>query len=201
MENEAKDRLSQQMAFVIEVDKIKAIIRRNRVLHGDRHENSAEHSWHLALMAIVLAEYAQPKVDVLRVVKMLLIYDLVEIDAGDTFAYDTAAVLTQRDREVQAAERIFGLLPTDMEQGFRHLWDEFEAHETPEAKFAKAMDHMGGVLPGYVHDGGSWREAGVTVERVKDRNSVIADGSPRLWEYAEGLIDEVRDKGFLISSE
>ncbi len=194
-------RLLQQMEFLVEADKVKSVFRRNRVLHGDRHENDAEHSWHLALMAIVLSEHAVPKVDVLRVVKMLLIHDLVEIDAGDTFAYDQAAVLTQRGREEKAAERIFGLLPSDMAEEMRELWDEFERLETPDARFAKSLDHMGGVLPSCRHQGGCWREAGVTVERVKALNGAIAAGSPSLWEYAEGLIDEAHKKGFIGSSD
>lgn len=192
------DRILQQMQFLKEADKAKSVFRRNRVLHGERPENDAEHSWQLALMAVVLSEHASPKVDVLHVVRMLLIHDLVEIDAGDTFAFDQAAVLTQREREERAAERIFGLLPADMAEEMRAVWEEFECQETPEARFAGAMDHLGGgVVPNCHHQGGCWREAEVTVERVKARNCAIAAGSPTLWEYAEGLIDEVQQEGFL----
>lgn len=196
-----KTRLRQQMQFLVEADKAKSILRSGQVLHGDRRENDAEHCWHVALMAIVLSEYASPQVDVLRVVKMLLIHDLVEIDAGDTFAYDQDAVLTQRAREERAAERVFGLLPGDMAEEMRAAWEEFESLETPEARFAKALDHVGGMLPSCYHEGGCWREAGVTVERIKARNSAIAAGSPALWEYAEGLIDEAHSKGFIGSSD
>jgi len=194
-------RVLQQMQFLKEADKVKSVFRRNRILHGERHENDAEHSWQLALMAIVLSEHASPEVDVLHVVKMLLIHDLVEIDAGDTFAFDQAAVLSQREREEKAAERVFGLLPTDMAEEMRAVWEEFERQETPEARFAGAMDHLGGgVVPNCHHQGGCWREAGVTVERVKARNSAIAAGAPVLWKYAEGLIEEVQQEGFIRSS-
>jgi putative hydrolase of HD superfamily len=197
MEHQGEKRLQQQMQFVVEADKLKSIFSRNRLLHGDRHENDAEHSWHLALMAIVLAEHADPPVDVLRVLKMVLIHDLVEIDAGDTFGYDEAALLTQPERERLAADRIFGLLPEDMRHEMRSVWEEFEEKQTPEAKFAGALDRMGGVLPSYYNEGGCWREASMTVERVKTRNSVIAEGSPSLWQYTERLIDDAVEKGFV----
>ncbi len=191
-------RLIQQMQFLTEADKIKSIFRRNRILHGERLENDAEHSWQLALMAIVLSEYADPQVDVLHVVKMLLVHDLVEIDAGDTFAFDPDAVKTQREREVKAAERVFGLLPGDMAGEMRALWEEFDALETPEAKFAASLDHLGGgVVPNCHNEGGCWREAGVSAERVKARNRAIEAGSPVLWDYAEGLIDEAKSAGFI----
>jgi putative hydrolase of HD superfamily len=170
MEHQNEDRLLRQMRFVVEADKLKSIFRRNRLLHGERQENDAEHSWHLARMAIVLAEHADPPIDVLRVLKMVLIHDLVEIDAGDTFGYDEAALVTQPERERLAADRIFGLLPEDMAHELRAVWEEFEEKQTPEAKFAGALDRMGGVLPSYYNEGGCWREASVTVERVKDRN-------------------------------
>jgi putative hydrolase of HD superfamily len=195
MDKPENHRLLQQIQFVIEADKVKSIFRRNRILHGERHENDAEHSWHLALMAIVLAEHADPPVDVLRVLKMVLVHDLVEIDAGDTFGYDEAGLLTQAERERQAADRIFGLLPPDMALEMRAVWDEFEAKETAEAKFATALDRMGGVLPSYHHNGGCWRGANVTIDQVKARNGFIAQSSPTLWQYAEGLIDDAFNNG------
>jgi putative hydrolase of HD superfamily len=197
MEHQSNNRLRQQMQFVVEADKLKTIFRRNRLLHGERHENDAEHSWHLALMALVLAEHADQPVDLLRVIKMVLIHDLVEIDAGDTFGYDEAALLTQPGRERLAADRIFGLLPEDMGNEMRVVWEEFEERQTPEAKFTGALDRMGGVLPSYYNEGGCWREASVTVERVKARNGVIAEGSPALWQYAESLIDDAVERGFV----
>ncbi len=191
-------RLLQQMQFLTEADKVKSIFRRNRILHGDRLENDAEHSWQLALMAIVLSEYADPQVDVLHVVKMLLVHDLVEIDAGDTFAFDPDAVKTQREREIEASKRVFGLLPGDMAGEMRALWEEFDALETPEAKYAASLDHLGGgVVPNCHNEGGCWREAGVSAERVKARNRAIEAGSPVLWDYAEGLIDEAKSAGFI----
>ena len=191
-------RLRQQMQFLTESDKVKSVFRRNRILHGERLENDAEHSWQLALMAIVLSEHADPQVDLLHVVKMLLVHDLVEIDAGDTFAFDPAAMLTQREREAHAAERVFGLLPDDMAAEMRALWEEFDALETPEAKFAASLDHLGGgVVPNCHNEGGCWREAGVSAERVKARNRAIASGSPVLWNYAEGRIDETKSAGFI----
>jgi putative hydrolase of HD superfamily len=194
-------RILQQMQFLVEVDKVKSIVRSGRILHGERYENDAEHSWHLALMAFVLAEHSNEPIDVLRVVKMVLIHDLVEIDAGDTFAYDEAALLTQREREVQAAERIFGLLPNDMAGELRGLWDEFEERQTPVARFAVALDRLCGVLASCHHQGGCWRDAGITVERVKNRNSVMEQGSAALWQYAEGLIDEALSQGFFNSAK
>ena len=191
-------RLLQQMQFLTEADKVKSIFRRNRILHGERLENDAEHSWQLALMAIVLSEHADPEVDLLHVVKMLLVHDLVEIDAGDTFAFDPSALSTQHGREESAAERVFGLLPGDMAEEMRALWKEFEDLKTPEARFAASLDHLGGgVVPNCHHHGGCWREAGVSVERVKARNRAIAAGSPVLWDYAEDLIDAVETQGFL----
>ena len=194
-------RLLQQMQFLVEVDKVKSIVRSGRILHGERYENDAEHSWHLALMALILAEHSNEPVDVSRVVKMVLIHDLVEIDAGDTFAYDEAALLTQREREVQAAERIFGLLPSDMADELRGLWDEFEERQTAAARFAVALDRLCGVLASCHNQGGCWRDAGITIERVKNRNCVIERGSATLWQYAENLIDEALSQGFFGGAE
>lgn len=192
------DRLERQMRFLFEIDKLKEVLRRTRLPGSQRRENSAEHSWHITLMAVVLAEHARPAgLDVLRVVKMLLIHDLVEIDAGDTFGYDTAGHADKREREVRAAERIFGLLPVDQGGEFRALWDEFEAGETPTAKFALAMDRLGAVILNYASDGGSWREHGVTADRVYARNETIGRGAPDLWTYAARLIDEAVAKGHL----
>ncbi len=147
---------------------------------------------------MVLSEHADPQINLLHVVKMLLIHDLVEIDAGDTFAFDQDALKTQRQREELAAARVFDLLPADMAAEMLALWEEFEAQETPEAKFAGAMDHLGGgVVPNCRHDGGCWREAGGSAERVKARNRAIAAGSPVLWDYAEALIDDTEAKGFI----
>lgn len=192
------DRLAQQMRFLLEIDKLKDVLRRTRLPHSQRRENSAEHTWHIVLMAVVLADHAHPPgLDLMRVLKMLLIHDLVEIDAGDTFGYDTAAHADKHEREVRAADRIFGLLPLDQAADFRALWDEFEASETPEARFALAMDRLQAVTLNYAANGGSWREHSVTGDRVLLRNQVIAAGAPALWEYAEGLIRDAMGKGYL----
>jgi putative hydrolase of HD superfamily len=192
------DRLERQMRFLFEIDKLKEIQRRTRLPQSQRLENSAEHSWHIALMAAMLAEHAAPAgVDVMRVVRMLLIHDIVEIDAGDTFGYDTGGHADKREREVRAANRIFGLLPADQAAEIRALWDEFEAGETPEAKYALAMDRFQAVMVNSLSNGGSWREHHVTADRVIARNQVIANSSPALWAYARNLIEDAVAKGHL----
>jgi len=192
-------RLEQQVRFIVEADKVKQIFRRNRIMDGSRYENDAEHSWTMALTAMTLAEYAVDPVDILRVLKMLIIHDIVEIDAGDTFPYGNEAVATQHEREVAAADRIFNLLPRDLAAEYRGLWDEFEAKDTPEARFATSVDHLGGVIPNYQNAGGGWRENSVPVESVMQRNQRIAQGSPVLWDYARSLIEELAAKGLIVS--
>jgi len=192
------DRLEQQVRFIIEVDKLKEIFRQTLCTQSRRPENDAEHSWHLCLAVIVLAEHANfPQLDVLRVLKMLIIHDLVEIDAGDTFAYDTARMAGQHAREMRAADRIFGLLPADQAHDFRALWDEFEERKTPEALFAAAMDRFQPMLLNCRTEGASWRKHGVTHDRVLVRNAAVADGSKTLWEYAVKMIQETVDAGHL----
>lgn len=191
-------RLAQQIAFITEADRLKEVFRQTLVTQSKRRENDAEHSWHLCLVVLVLAEHAESQpLDVLRVLKMVILHDLVEIDAGDTFAYDTAAMATQHEREVRAAERIFGLLPSDQGTEFRALWDEFEARQTPEAKFAAAVDRFQPMLLNCLTEGAAWRRHGVTHDRVVARNSHIAHGSARLWEYAEKMIQAAVDAGHL----
>jgi putative hydrolases of HD superfamily len=183
-------RLEQQIQFLIEVDKLKEVFRQTVLINSRRAENDAEHSWHLCLAVMVLAEHANvPELDVLRVLKMLLIHDLVEIDAGDTFAYDTVRVADQHEREAIAADRIFGLLPPDQATEFRTLWDEFEARETPEAKFAAACDRFQPMLLNCRTEGAAWQRHGVTSDRVIARNRHIADGAAPVWEYAAEMIE------------
>jgi len=191
-------RLERQMRFIIEADKLKEIFRQTLVTQSRRSENSAEHSWHFALMIIVLAEHSnhQP-LDVLRILKMVLIHDLVEIDAGDTFAYDTKSMADQHERESRAADRIFGLLPPDQTIEFRALWDEFEAQQTPEARFAAACDRFHPMLLNCLTEGHAWRKHGVTQDRVLARNAHVAHGSQTIWEYAVRMIDEAVSKGHL----
>ncbi len=192
------DRLSRQLAFILEVDKLKEILRQTLLINSRRRENDAEHSWHLCLVAIVLAEYDQAdRLDLLRVLKMVILHDIVEIDAGDTFAYDEARMVDQHDREARAADRLFGLLPDDQAAEFRALWDEFEARETPEAKFAAACDRIQPMLLNLNTDGASWRAHGVTHDRVVARNRLVADGAPALWERITALLDEAVASGMI----
>ena len=186
------------MCFLIEADKLKEIYRQTILTQSRRPENDAEHSWHFALMVMTLAEHSvhQP-LDVLRVLKMLLVHDIVEIDAGDTFAYDTARMADQHAREVKAAERLFGLLPSDQAAEFRALWDEFEARETPEARFAAAVDRFQPMLLHCATEGSAWQRHGVTSDRVIARNRHIADGSAAVWAYAAEMIREAVAHGHL----
>ncbi len=192
------ERLRRQIAFIVEVDKLKDIFRQTITTESRRAENSAEHSWHFALMIIVLAEHSnhQP-LDILRILKMVLIHDLVEIDAGDTFAYDTKNMGDQHAREAVAATRIFGLLPPDQTAEFRAIWDEFEAQTTPEARFAMACDRFHPMLLNCLTNGHAWQKHGVTHDRVLARNAHVADGSAAIWEYAVKMIDDAVTKGHL----
>lgn len=179
----------KQLAFIMELDKIKHVTRQNYLADGSRKENDAEHSWHLALMAFVLAEYANEKVDVLKTIKMVILHDVVEIDAGDTYAYDAEANYDKKERELKAAERIFGLLPPEQAEEYRKLWDEFEEMETPEAKFANTLDKIQPFLLNAASGGKSWKEHGVRKSQVLERNSRTSEGSESLWEYVKQQID------------
>ncbi len=192
------DRLGRQIAFILEVDKLKEIFRQTLLTQSRRRENDAEHSWHLCLVVIVLAEHAnQPDLDVLRVLKMLIIHDIVEIDAGDTFAYDTARMADQHEREAIAADRLFGLLPEDQAREFRALWDEFEARATPEAKFAAGCDRFQPMLLNLHTEGASWRAHGVTHDQVVARNQHMAAGSRVMWERISQLLAAAVADGLL----
>ncbi|GIQ57067.1 hydrolase [Flavobacterium collinsii] len=189
--------LLNQIAFIKEIDKVKYIQRKTKLFHSDRNENDAEHSWHLALMAIVLAEHSDEPIDVLKVVKMVLIHDIVEIDAGDTFIYDSQKNHSNTDEERLAANRIFGLLPKKQAEELIAIWEEFEAGETNEAKFARSMDRLEPLLQNTSNNGGTWTEFGVSYDKVYEKKSVIKEGSKTLWSYAEGLINESVEKGIL----
>jgi putative hydrolases of HD superfamily len=193
----ALSRLERQIAFVIELDKLKQVLRQTRLMDGSRRENDAEHCWHVALMAVVLAEHAGAGIDVLRVLKMLLIHDVVEIDAGDTFLYAAVDAAAVAARETRAAERIFGLLPPDQAGELRALWEEFEARRSAEAKFARALDRLEPLLQNHRNGGGTWREHGVTVEQVLAKKHIVADGSAALWAFAVELIDDSLARGYL----
>lgn len=191
-----RERLEKQFNFCREIDREKFIVRQNYLTDGSRRENDAEHAWHMAIMTLILSEYANEKIDVLRTISMLLIHDLVEIDAGDTFAYDEEAKKTQRQREVAAADRIFKLLPEDQALHFRQLWDEFEKHKTPEAKFARAMDNIHPAMMNSASDGKLWKEKGVRLSQILNRNKDSAEGSKVLWDYAyHHLIQPNVEKG------
>lgn len=192
------DRLTQQIRFIVEADKLKEIFRQTLVTQSRRRENDAEHSWHLTLLVIILAEHSnvQP-LDVLRVLKMLIIHDLVEIDAGDTFAYDTARMADQHEREARAADRIFGLLPADQTAELRSLWDEFEARATPEAKFAAAVDRFQPMLLNCLTEGAAWKNHGVTSDRVIARNQHIGEGATALWAHMSQMITDAVTAGHL----
>lgn len=196
MESE-KERLEQQIRFIIEVDKVKNIFRQTYLADGKRKENDAEHSWHLALSAVLLKEHMKEEVDLTKVMVMVLIHDLVEIDAGDTYAYDKEGAKTKRDREVKAAERIFSILPQDQAQYFRKLWDEFEEYRTPDAKFAHLLDNFQPLLLNDASDGKSWTEHGVHKSQVCRRNERIPETSEIIWEKMQEIMDRHIGRGHL----
>ncbi len=196
-----EDSLLSQIEFIREIDKLKQVFRRTYLMDDTRKENDAEHSWHLAVMVILLGEHAAEKIDLFRVVKMVLIHDLVEIDAGDTFCYDTEGNKTKAIREQTAADRIFNILPCDQAGEIRSLWDEFEARQTPEAKFAAALDRLQPLLHNYATAGRAWREHGITVDQVLSRNKHIAEGSQQLWQFTEAMIKDAVEKGYLAKGD
>lgn len=189
--------LLRQIEFIKEIDKLKYIQRKTRLINSDRQENDAEHSWHLAVMAVVLAGHSNESVDVLKVVKMVLIHDIVEIDAGDTFIYDAQKNHTNTDEERLAANRIFGLLPEEQAAELIAIWEEFEAGETKEARFAKAMDRLEPLLQNTSNNGGTWNEFGVTYSKVYEKKKAIKMGSETIWGFAEQLINDSVESGIL----
>ncbi|MGN1166145.1 MAG: HD domain-containing protein [Lachnospiraceae bacterium] len=191
-----KERLGKQFEFIREIDKEKFIGRQTYLSDGLRKENDAEHAWHMAIMTFLLSEYANEEIDVLKTIMMLLIHDLVEIDAGDTYAYDEEGKKTKEQREKKAAERIYGLLPEDQGEKLYKLWEEFEEWETPEARFAHAMDNLQPMMLNDATDGKSWVEHGVCLSQVMKRNEHTASGSEKLWEYAyENFLSPNVEKG------
>lgn len=180
-----KERLRQQFAFFKEIDKEKEIFRQTYLADASRKENDAEHAWHMAIMTVLLSEYANEEIDVLKTVTMLLIHDIVEIDAGDTYAYDPEGKKTQKERERKAADRIFHLLPDDQADKMYELWEEFEAQQTPEAKFARTMDNIQPMMLNDASNGLSWDEHQVKLSQILKRNERTADGSEQIWEYAK----------------
>jgi putative hydrolase of HD superfamily len=185
-----RKRLEQQIAFLTEADKLKNVLRRTTLTDASRPENSAEHSWHLALIAMVLAEYSPVPINLPRVLPMLIVHDMIEIDAGDTFAFDKIGNATKKDREQRGAERIFGLLPAEMGNELGALWEEFEANVTPDARFANAVDRVGPFLQNSATDGGTWRTYKLSREEVLTRMDPIRTALPELWPFVSKTIDE-----------
>lgn len=191
------DRLKRQIDFMLELDKMKNLYRQTYVLHENRKENDAEHSWHLAVLAFLLAEHSNEKVDVAHVMKMVLLHDVVEIDAGDTYCYDAEANKSKAEREERAARRIFGLLPDDQQEEYYRLWREFEDCQTPEARFAAVLDRIQPLLLNYTKGGISWQEHGVHKEQVLERNLPYFDASGELAELIRGVVNDAAEKGWL----
>lgn len=194
-------RLKQQLAFIVEVDKLKTIFRQSFITDQSRYENDAEHSWHLALMAFLLAEYTDEPVDLVKVMKMVLMHDIVEIDAGDTYCYDEEGKLDKREREEKCAERIFSMLPEDQSKEMFALWEEFERMETPEARYAAALDRLQPVLLNYTAQGLSWKNHGIFIDQVLERNQRIKNSSEKLWSFVQELLEDALKKGYLKKRE
>lgn len=191
------ERLSKQLEFIVEIDKLKYIKRKTKLFNSDRHENDAEHSWHLAMMVMTLAEHANEEIDMLKVLRMVLIHDLVEIDAGDTFLFDTTKDHDNTAEELVAAKRIFGLLPQDQTTEFLNVWEEFENAETAEAKFAKTIDRFEPILQNMSNGGGTWVEYNVALKSIWEKLKPIKAGSDVIWDYSENLIEQSIASGIL----
>lgn len=192
------DRLQKQLNLLIELDQLKSVLRRTRIKSAEKRlENSAEHSWHVALMAILLEEHANESVNIARVVKMLLLHDIVEIDAGDTFVYDTVATEQQEQKELEAAHRLFGMLPEEQGRDLLEIWLEFETAASADAKFAKALDRLIPMLLNYHNQGQSWVEHGVSRTQALTINKKIENGSTVLWDKAQQVIEDAVSNGWL----
>jgi putative hydrolase of HD superfamily len=190
-------RLEQQLTFSRELDKLKGVLRQSMLMDASRRENSAEHSWHLAALAVLLIEHVEGPIDLTRVLKMLLVHDVVEIDAGDTFAYDTVNVVTQNEREQRAAERLFGILPVDQGHELRELWQEFEHKQSPESKYANALDRLQPIMQNFYSGGQSWKKHGITRAQVLDRMRAVETGLPKAWPTVLKLIDAACAEGYV----
>ncbi|MGP1383308.1 MAG: HD domain-containing protein [Thainema sp.] len=190
-------RLAQQLQFVMEIDKLKRVLRQTLLTDSSRRENSAEHSWHLALMAVLLEEYAPEPINVLRVIQMVLIHDIVEIDAGDTFCYDTQGHVDKARREQKAADRLFGLLPDAQQAELRSLWDEFETQATVDARFAASLDRIQPILHNYYTEGGTWKIHDICRSQVLKRMAPVQQGAPALWPLVEAIIEDSIAAGYL----
>ena len=189
------EKLRKQMDFIIEIDKMKNIYRQTLVLNEDRAENDAEHSWHLAMMVMLLSEYANEPIDVLHTIKMVLIHDIVEVDAGDTYCYDKEGYKDKAEREEKAAQRLFGMLPEEQRNELYRLWGEFEEFKTPESKFANAVDRCQPMTLNYKKGGISWKKHGIKSSQVYERNKNIGQGSELIWQYMQEVLKDAEDKG------
>ncbi|MCX7920923.1 MAG: HD domain-containing protein [Clostridia bacterium] len=193
------ERLKKQLEFILEIDRLKHIFRQNYLSDGSRNENDAEHSWHIAVMAMLLSEHISAEnIDILKVIKMVLIHDLVEIDAGDTYCYDEKAGMDKAEREQKAADRLFGILPEDQTQEFMELWEEFEKQSTPESRFAAVLDRLQPLMLNYNSEGKSWKKHNISADKVLKRNEMVQDASPEIWDYIEGIISEAKKAGYLL---
>jgi putative hydrolase of HD superfamily len=191
------NRILKDMEFIVELDRMKTILRQTSLITEDRREDDAQHSWHIAVMTMVLSDYSNEDIDVNKVIKMLLIHDLVELYAGDTFCYDQEGNKDKREREVRAAEKIFGMLQPEKGKEFRSLWDEFEEMETPEALFAASMDRLQPMLNNYYNGGGTWKKHGVAQKDIYKRISPVKDSSDRLWEFVEHMLEDAYNRGLI----
>ncbi|HCS73635.1 MAG TPA: hydrolase [Clostridiales bacterium] len=192
------NRLQKQIGFIVEVDKLKHVLRQSVLINDRRRENDAEHSWHLAVMAMFLSEHVkEDNLDLFKVMKMVLIHDIVEIDAGDTFAYDEEGYEDKEEREMKAAQRIFNLLPTDQAIKMKELWLEFEEKATPESRYAASLDRLQPLLLNYHSEGHTWKMPGVTSEKVYERMAVIKESTPQIWDYVVEIVEDSIDRGYL----
>lgn len=195
-------RFKKQMDFLIEIDKVKNILRMTSIADGTRRENDAEHSWSLAVMAILFAEYMPQDLDLLKVIKMVLIHDLVEIYAGDTFAFDEAGMEDKEEREQLSADKIFGILESDQGLEYRTLWEEFEACETQEAQYAAMLDRLQPLIMNYINEGGTWAQHGITVEQVYKRNQITLEKGPKEFiDFINQVVEECVEKGYIKSEK
>lgn len=197
----AGQRLKKDIEFVVELDKMKNILRQTSLMDASRKENDAEHSWHVATMALILQEYAHEEIDICKVIKMLLVHDLVEIYAGDTFCYDVKANKDKETRELEAADKIFGILEEDKGQEIRQLWEEFEKMESQDAIFAAAMDRLQPIFSNYFSGGGTWKKFGIRKDQVHKRVGPLENASTRLWEFTLELIDDAVEKGYILDKK
>jgi putative hydrolase of HD superfamily len=193
----ATERFKKQIEFLIEIDKIKHIFRKTKLFNKSRFENDAEHAWHLAVMALVMNEYSNAEIDVSKVIKMVLVHDIVEIDAGDVIVYDTKMRTCAEEKECIAAERIFGILPEDQKEEFIGLWREFEEKKTPESKFAAAIDRFEPILQNQLTEYYTWKAHDITLDMLHDKNKHIQDGSKVIWDIVESIFLEAKNKGVI----